>query len=257
MRFRPCIDLHEGVVKQIVGSSLRDAGSGDSPTPETNFVADLPPDYYAKLYRRHGLTGGHVIMLGKGCETAAEKALRAWPGGMQLGGGVHAGNASRWLDAGASQVIVTSWIFHDGAVDMERLKELKRAVGREHLVLDLSCRAAGDGYLVATDRWQKLSRTEVNASTLAELAGFACEFLIHAVDMEGKRGGIDGKLLRILADSPAPCVYAGGISSWEDIETIRTLGRGYVDYTVGSALDIFGGSLEFSRIVQLNSIPGQ
>ena len=251
MRFRPCIDIHGGVVKQIVGSTLSENGTGDS-RPATNFVASQPPEYFAELYKKADLPGGHVIMLGKGCEAAAESALAAWPGNMQVGGGINADNAAAWLDAGASHVIVTSWIFHDGICDFDRLQKLKSLVGKDKLVLDLSCKKCGDRYFVATDRWQKISRQEVTPETLQEYSAYSDEFLIHAVDVEGKRAGIDGELLAILAASPVKCVYAGGVSQYSDIELIAELGRHAVDFTVGSALDIFGGDLEFSRLAAYN-----
>ena len=244
-QFRPCIDLHDGRVKQIVGGTLRDSGNG----PTTHFVSDRSPGYYAELYRRYGLSGGHVIQLGPGNEAAAREALAAWPGHLQLGGGVHAENARQWLDAGASHVIVTSFIFSDGELHRDRLRQMLHAVGRERLVLDLSCRKRDGRYFIVTDRWQKFTRHEVNAETLALLADSAAEFLIHAVDVEGKRQGIDDELLRLLADaSPIDCVYAGGIAAMADIRRIEECGRGHVHYTIGSALDIFGGKLPFDEI---------
>ena len=238
MRFRPCIDLHDGAVKQIVGSTL-----GDDPGAlRTNFTAPHPPSHYAALYRRDNLRGGHVIMLGPGNEDAAIDALAAWPGGLQLGGGVNADNAALWLERGASHVIVTSWIFHDGRIDMERLAALSRRVGRERLALDLSCRFRDDAYYVVTDRWQRFTDCRLEAKSLAELADFCDEFLIHAVDVEGTCTGLDARLLALLADiCPIPCTYAGGIAGMSDVETVDRVGRGKIDFTVGSALDIFGG----------------
>lgn len=240
MRFRPCIDLHGGRVKQIVGSTLRD-GSGDS--LRTNFSSDLPPSYYAARYREDNLPGGHVIMLGPGNESAALDALRAWPGGLQLGGGITLDNAARWLEQGASHVIVTSHVFHNGLLDEERLRQLRDRVGRERLVLDLSCRFRDDGYYVVTDRWQKFTSLQVSGPTLARLAEFCDEFLVHAVDVEGKCMGVDDRLIRLLAEhATIPTTYAGGVASMADLELIRDAGRGRLDATVGSALDIFGGS---------------
>ncbi len=246
-QFRPCIDLHQGKVKQIVGSTLNDEGA------VTNFVAEHSPAYYAELYRQDNLTGGHVIMLGPGNEEAARNALAAWPGGLQVGGGIHTANAQSWLDAGAAQVIVTSAVFHDGELDREELKRLDKTVGRERLVLDLSCRKLEDGsYRVVTDRWQKFTRLEVNRETLTLLADSTCEFLIHAVDVEGKQAGIDRELIALLAEhSPIDCVYAGGISTLDDIRHIQSAGSGRIHFTVGSALDLFGGSLPYSAILRL------
>jgi len=247
MDFRPCIDLHDGQVKQIVGSTLTDNNS----ELRTNFVATQPPSYFAKLYRQDNLTGGHIIMLGPNNENAAKDALQAWPGGLQLGGGITAENAGIWLDAGAAQVILTSYIFRDGHLQEDHLKKAESLIGAKHLVLDLSCRIRDGRYYIVTDRWQKFTDLEVNAQTLEMLSHSCCEFLIHAVDVEGKQSGIDERLLKLMADySPLPCVYAGGISSMADIHTIKTVGRGRVAYTVGSALDIFGGkALKYAEII--------
>lgn len=247
MRFRPCIDLHDGKVKQIVGSTLKDSNSD----LQVNFSSTLPPAHYAALYRRDQLPGGHIIMLGPGNEAAAGEALAAWPGGMQLGGGITATNARSWLDRGASHLIVTSHVFHDGLIDWDRLAALSRLVGRQHLVLDLSCRWRDDGYYVVTDRWQKFTQLRISAPVLDRLSTFCDEFLIHAVDVEGKCMGIDTRLLELLASHlPVPTTYAGGISSLADLELIRTVGQGRIDVTVGSALDLFGGTgLRYQEVV--------
>lgn len=239
MRFRPCIDLHDGRVKQIVGSTLSDSQA----TLRTNFSSDLPPAHYAALYRQDNLTGGHIIMLGGGNEEAAREALAAWPDGMQVGGGITADNAVFWLDQGASHLIVTSHVFHDGQLDRQRLDRLMRLVGKNRLVLDLSCRWRHDGYYVVTDRWQRFTELRISPAVLDELAAFCDEFLVHAVDVEGKCMGIDTRLLDLLATSvPIPTTYAGGVATMADLERIRISGRDRIDVTVGSALDIFGGS---------------
>lgn len=239
MRFRPCIDLHGGKVKQIVGSSLRDDGAGLA----TNFVSQKPPRYYAELYHRDGLKGAHVIMLGSGNEEAAREALAAAPGELQIGGGITPANAAQWLEAGAAQVIVTSWLFENGDFSPRRLEEICRAVPRERLVLDLSCRPVDGRYVVACDRWQHLTSLQLDEKTFNELAGVCCEFLIHAVAVEGCQSGIDRRLVELLAaECPLPCTYAGGIHSMEDIRIIGETGQGKIDFTVGSALDIFGGT---------------
>jgi len=245
MRFRPCIDLHDGVVKQIVGSTL----TADGAAPATNFVAAHSPAWFAALYRRDNLPGGHVIKLGPGNDEAAREALSTWPGGMQIGGGITTGNAREWLDAGASHVIVTSYVFRDGLVDFGRLKKLVAAIGKERLVLDLSCRKRGNGYIIVTDRWQKFTETAVNEETLAGLAHFCDEFLIHAADVEGKCAGIELPLVDLLAACPIPVTYAGGIRDMADIELIASHGKRRVDFTVGSALDIFGGSLPYNGLL--------
>jgi phosphoribosylformimino-5-aminoimidazole carboxamide ribotide isomerase len=239
MKFRPCIDLHGGVVKQIVGSTLNDA---DPEAVQTNFVAEKSPAWFAELYRADNLTGGHIIMLGPGNTPAAEEALAAWPNGMQLGGGITADNARMWLEKGASHVIVTSYVFQDGMINMARLKKLADTVGRQRLVLDLSCRKKGDVYYIVTDRWQKFTKVVLGYDVLAELAGFCDEFLIHAADVEGKCAGIDRDLVEKLAEwSPLPTTYAGGVRDLSDLQLVQKAGKDKIDVTIGSALDIFGG----------------
>ncbi|MCI5140342.1 MAG: phosphoribosylformimino-5-aminoimidazole carboxamide ribotide isomerase [Candidatus Electrothrix sp. ATG1] len=240
MRFRPCIDLHSGKVKQIVGSTLSDS---DAATLQTNFSSQFSPSHYAQMYRQDNLTGGHVIMLGPGNEEAATEALKGWPGGLQIGGGITAENAELWLDRGASHVIVTPHVFHDGQLDADRLEKLCRLIGKERLVLDLSCRWRDDGYYVVTDRWQKFTDLCVSEKLLAELENSCDEFLIHAVDVEGKCMGVDERLLELLAAEVAqPITYAGGVTNIKDFERIHKAGKSRLDATVGSALDIFGGS---------------
>lgn len=239
MKFRPCIDLHGGVVKQIVGSTLNDAAPE---AVQTNFVAEKSAAWFAELYRADNLTGGHIIMLGPGNTLAAEEALAAWPNGMQLGGGITADNAGAWLDKGASHVIVTSYVFQDGKINMARLKKLADTVGRQRLVLDLSCRKKGNVYYIVTDRWQKFTEVILAGDVLAELAGFCDEFLIHAADVEGKCAGIDRDLVEKLAEwSPLSTTYAGGVRDLSDLQLVQEAGKEKIDVTIGSALDIFGG----------------
>lgn len=247
--FRPCIDLHEGKVKQIVGGTL-----GQEQAVRTNFVSDRPAEWYARLYQRDGLQGGHIIMLGPGNENQARAALNAYPGGMQIGGGIQLENASAWLQAGASHVIVTSWVFRDGAIDWERLNQLVSAIGKERLVLDLSCRKVGGAYTVATDRWQKLTDVRINGVNLQKLAEYCAEFLVHAVDVEGLCRGIDQELVALLAaESPLATTYAGGANSLADLETVQRISTGRVDLTIGSALDIFGGKgVRYQDVVAFN-----
>lgn len=239
MKLRPCIDLHGGLVKQIVGSTLSD----ESPTEvQTNFVASHPPAWFAELYRTDNLTGGHIIKLGPGNDEAAKEALAAWPKGMQLGGGVTAENAGYWLEQGASHVIVTSYVFKDGNINMERLEALVKAVGKENLVLDLSCRKKDGDYYIVTDRWQKFTSVKVEPAVIQDLSAYCDEFLIHAADVEGKCSGIEEELVRLLGGCVTiPTTYAGGVRNLEDLRLIRELGVGRLDVTVGSALDIFGG----------------
>lgn len=226
-------------MKQIVGGTL----SGDPGRLQTNYVSDRPAAWYAELYKRDGLKGGHVIMLGAGNESEARAALQAYPDGLQIGGGINLDNARGWLKAGASHVIITSWVFRGGQVDWERLSQLVAAIGKQRLVLDLSCRRRGEGYVVVTDRWQKFTDLAISRESLEKLAAWCAEFLIHAVDVEGQCRGVDQELVANLGLwSPIPTTYAGGASSLAALETVTRLGQGRIDLTIGSALDIFGGS---------------
>lgn len=248
--FRPCIDLHEGKVKQIVGGTLG-AGGG---ALRTNFVSERNAAWYAELYRRDGLAGGHVIMLGPGNEAQARAALKAYPGGLHIGGGINPDNAPAWLEAGASHVIVTSWVFREGRLDWNRLKSLVAAIGRGRIVLDLSCRRRGEEYIVVTDRWEKFTDMAISQATLETLAVACEEFLVHATAVEGLCRGIDPELVARLGQwSPIPTTYAGGANSLGDLETVTRLGRGRVDLTIGSALDIFGGNgVHYDDVVAFN-----
>lgn len=248
--FRPCIDLHEGKVKQIVGGTW-----GDDPAKlRTHFISDRSPAWYAELYKRDGLKGGHVIMLGPGNEAPAREALAAFPDGMHVGGGINLDNARCWLDAGASHVIVTSWVFRDGQLDFDRVRALVAAIGKDRLVLDLSCRRRDGEYVVVTDRWQKFTEFNVGPKGLERLAVFCDEFLVHAVDKEGLCGGVDLELVEMLARwSPIPVTYAGGARSLMDLEEVTRVSQGKVDLTIGSALDIFGGAgVRYEEAVAFN-----
>lgn len=253
MKFRPCIDIHNGAVKQIVGGSLVDENNKSV----DNFVSEKDAGFYAEMYRRDGLTGGHIILLNPADSPyyekdlwQAETALEAFPGGMQLGGGVNINNAERFLDLGATHVIVTSFVFQNGKIHMERLKQLKALVGKEHLVLDLSCRYMKDNYYIVTDRWQKMTREKLIKETLLMLADYCDEFLVHAVDVEGKASGVEKEVVRRLGDfNQIPVTYAGGIHDLSDIAWIKKEGKEHVDYTVGSALDLFGGKIPYRELV--------
>jgi phosphoribosylformimino-5-aminoimidazole carboxamide ribotide isomerase len=270
MRFRPCIDLRGGKVVQIVGATLAaaeaagaeaagaeaavaGAARGTTATAaavRTNFESDRPASWFASLYAADRMHGGHVIALGPGNESAALAALAAFPGGMQMGGGIDADNAARYLAAGASHVIVTSYVFRAGALDRARLGALVRRVGRERLVLDLSCRRIDGAYRVLAERWRTVTDLVLTAASLRELAGHCAEFLVHAVDVEGLRAGIDAELVALLADlSPVPVTYAGGVRSLADLDIIATRGHDRVDASIGSALDLFGGSLAYADAV--------
>ncbi|CAK9152001.1 unnamed protein product [Ilex paraguariensis] len=251
VRFRPCIDIHKGKVKQIVGSTLLDAEEGNS-TLVTNFESDKSPAEYAYLYKEDGLLGGHVIMLGADplSKSASIEALHAYPGGLQVGGGISSSNALSYIEEGASHVIVTSYVFNNGKMDLERLKELVGVVGKQRLVLDLSCRKKEGKYAIVTDRWQKFSTVYLEEKVLDSLASYADEFLVHGVDVEGQKLGIDEELVALLGRySPIPVTYAGGVTLMADLERIKVAGRGRVDITVGSALDIFGGNLAYKDVV--------
>lgn len=246
MKFRPCIDLHQGKVKQIVGETLQQ----DASRVVENFVSGHTSDYYASMYREDGLTGGHIIMLGGGNEEAAEQALRAYPGGLQIGGGIHADNAARYLELGASHVIVTSYIFQDGKLNMDHLNAIVAKAGKERLVIDLSCKERDGKYYVVTNQWRTFSDFEVNAAGIAMLEDYCSEFLIHAVDVEGKREGVQERLASQLAEwTTIPTTYAGGARSLADLERFRHITDGKLDITIGSALDIFGGQLPYRDVI--------
>jgi len=211
------------------------------------------------MYAADALPGGHVILLGQdeGTRKAAADALAAYPGGLQVGGGVTPESARAYIDAGASHVIVTSHVFVDGELDRGRLADLVAAAGgRDRVVVDLSCRRGPDGaYRVVTDRWQRFSSLVVDEACLADLADSCAEFLVHGVDVEGMRLGIDLDLVELLGRaSPIPVTYAGGARTLDDLELVRTAGRGKVDITVGSALDIFGGDLPYRSVVDWHRV---
>lgn len=253
MRFRPCIDIHNGKVKQIVGGSLKDAGD----QAEENFVSELEAADYAGMYKEKGLTGGHVILLNPVASEYYEQdyrqavgALREYPGGLQVGGGITCENAMSFLEAGASHVIVTSYVFSDGQIHLEKLEKLVKTVGKNRLVLDLSCRKKGDAYYIVTDRWQKFTNQPLDESLMSTLSSYCDEFLVHGVNVEGTGSGIDCELVQLLAkNTDIPITYAGGIGKMQDLELLDLLSGGRIDFTVGSALDLFGGSLVFDEIV--------
>lgn len=253
MKFRPCIDIHNGRVKQIVGGSLADEGE----QAKENFVAEQDAVFYAKFYRKVDLKGGHIILLNaKSSEYYEENqnqafaALQAYPGGLQIGGGVTDKTAKEYLEHGASHVIVTSFVFQDGQIHYENLKQLVRAVGKEHLVLDLSCRKKNDAFYIVTDRWQKFTDVPVNEETLTQLSSYCSEFLVHAVDVEGKCSGIESELAALLgAWGQCPITYAGGVSSFEDLRQLKEVGRNRLDVTIGSALHLFGGTMDFQEVL--------
>lgn len=265
MQFRPCIDIHNGKVKQIVGSSLKDAGN----QAEENFVSEQSAADFAKLYKKDGITGGHIILLNaanseyyEATKAQAVEALKAYSGGLQIGGGITAENASYYIEAGASHVIVTSYVFKDGKINYENLNKLVDAVGKEHVVLDLSCRYVAEngeadsligmepGYYVVTDRWQKFTTEKVTYELLDKLSAYCDEFLVHAVDVEGKQSGIQKELVALLGEwGKLPITYAGGVHTFTDLEEIKTLGKGNLNVTIGSALDLFGGIMKYKDVL--------
>lgn len=256
MRFRPCIDIHNGKVKQIVGGSLRDRGDD----AKENFVSEQTAAWYASLYRKDGLKGGHMILL-NGADSPyfeadrqqALAALKAYPGGLQLGGGVTPENAAGYLEAGASHVIVTSYVFRGGSIRYDNLEKMRHTVGKDRLVLDLSCRKKDGSYYIVTDRWQKFTDVRVTNELLEELSQSCAEFLIHGVDVEGKTSGIEKDLVQMLGEwEGIPVTYAGGVGSMEDLALLRELGKGRVDVTIGSALDLFGGCIPYQNVVYLS-----
>lgn len=253
MKFRPCIDIHNGHVVQIVGSSLRD----ENDSAQNNFVSEKDSAYYANLYKEHGLSGGHIIILnGKDSEyyeaTKAEavKALQTYKGGMQIGGGITDKNAEEYILAGASHIIVTSCVFSDGKICYNNLNRLNSAVGREHICLDVSCRMRNGKYYVVTDRWQKFTDVVLDENLIVSLSEYCDELLVHAVDVEGRKAGINATIAGILEKSPIPVTYAGGISSLDDIAKIRSIGNNKIDFTIGTALNIFGGDLDLMEVIR-------
>ena len=253
MEFRPCIDIHNGRVKQIVGGSLKDNGN----QAEENFVSQMDGAFYANMYKKAGIRGGHIILLNpvtseyyEATRAQALLALHSYPGGLQIGGGITADNAAQFIEAGASHVIVTSYVFNNGRIDYNNLEKLVDAVGKSHLVLDLSCRKKDDSYYIVTDRWQKFTDEVITEELLDELSQYCDEFLIHAVDVEGKASGIEKELVSLLGDwGKIPLTYAGGVHSFEDLRLIKELGHNRVNVTIGSALDLFGGGMKFEEVI--------
>ncbi len=254
MEFRPCIDIHNGKVKQIVGGSLKDEGN----QAKENFVAEQDAAYFAEFYKRDKIRGGHIILLNpsdssyyKETKRQALLALHTYPGGMQVGGGIHAENAKEFIEAGASHVIVTSYVFKDGKVNYNNLEKILAAVGKEHLVLDLSCRKKDGDYYIVTDRWQKFTEEKITPELLDKLKEYADEFLVHAVDVEGKASGIEVPLAEMLGDwGRIPITYAGGVGSFEDLKQLKEYGKGRLNVTIGSALDLFGGRMAYKEVLQ-------
>ena len=252
MEFRPCIDIHDGKVKQIVGGSL------NGETAQENFVSERDAAFYAELYKKREIRGGHVILLNSAADRYYEDtkkqalaALRAFPRGLQAGGGITPQNAEEYLEAGASHVIVTSYVFRDGKIDFERLTEMKECAGADRLVLDISCKRKDAGYVIMTNRWQKETTETVTEELLDKLSGYCDEFLVHAVDVEGKANGIEEEVASMLGKyCDIPATYAGGVHTYEDLQLLKKLGRGKVDVTIGSALDLFGGTMSFEKVIE-------
>lgn len=254
MEFRPCIDIHNGKVKQIVGGSLVDAGN----QAKENFVSEQSAEFFAHIYKEAGISGGHIVLLNardsvfyEATRQQAFAALREYPDGLQVGGGITPYNAEEFLRAGASHVIVTSYVFCDGRINYAHLRELCAAVGRERLVLDLSCRKRAEAYYIVTDRWQKFTDEQITVALLEELSEYCDEFLVHAVDVEGKSSGVEEPLVQLLgAWGKLPITYAGGVGSFADLERLRLLGKNRLHVTIGSALDLFGGPMAYEKVLQ-------
>lgn len=252
MKFRPCIDIHNGKVKQIVGSSLTDKNN----FAKENFVSDKDAKWFSRLYREDGLRGGHIILLNKqGTKYYEEdikqagEALMAFPKGLQIGGGVSDINASFFIEKGASHVIVTSFVFQDGKINYTNLEKLEKAVGKKHIVLDLSCRKKDSNYYIVTNRWQTFTKEPITIELMEKLSLYCDEFLIHAVDVEGKASGVEIQLAELLGEwNRSPITYAGGVGTMEDVEKLRIAGKGKLDITVGSALDLFGGNIPYTEL---------
>ena len=253
MEFRPCIDIHNGKVKQIVGGSLRDKGN----QAKENFVSEMDGAFYAQLYRKENIKGGHIILLNpvtsehyEATKAQAMSTLSNYPDGLQVGGGITAENANEFIKAGASHVIVTSYVFKDGKINYDNLNKLVQAVGKEHLVLDLSCRQREGSYFIVTDRWQKYTDETITTELLDELSEYCDEFLVHAVDVEGKASGIETELVSLLGEwGKIPVTYAGGVHSFDDLRLVKELGRDKINVTIGSALDLFGGNMKFEEVL--------
>ena len=253
MEFRPCIDIHNGKVKQIVGGSLRDKGN----QAKENFVYEMDGAFYAQLYRKENIKGGHIILLNpvtsehyEATKAQAMSALSNYPDGLQVGGGITAENANEFINAGASHVIVTSYVFKDGKINYDNLNKLVQAVGKEHLVLDLSCRQREGSYFIVTDRWQKYTDETITTELLDELSEYCDEFLVHAVDVEGKASGIETELVSLIGEwGKIPVTYAGGVHSFDDLRLVKELGRDKINVTIGSALDLFGGNMKFEEVL--------
>ncbi len=255
MKFRPCIDIHNGKVKQIVGGSLLDKGN----EAIENFVSTFDAAYYAKLYQQNNLKGGHIILLNALDSEYYEKnieqaylALKAYPNGLQIGGGITDENANLFLKLGASHVIVTSFVFKDGKINYQNLEKLKKKVGKDNIVLDLSCRKRHEDYYIVTNRWQTFTNVKISEEILDELSDYCDEYLIHAVDVEGKASGIEKDLVYLLSNwNRIPITYAGGVGSMEDIKELKAISHDKIDVTVGSALDLFGGNITFRDLLNL------
>lgn len=249
-RFRPCIDIHEGKIKQIVGSTL----TNPSQKLIENFVTEKPASYFAKMYKDESLIGGHVIMLDNKEETLqqAREALQTYPKGLQVGGGINDATAAEWIEKGASHVILTNFLFDNDTLNIGHIEKVIQRVGREQIVLDLSCRKKNGNYYVVKDKWQRFTNLEVNKETIQKLENYCSEFLIHGVDAEGTQSGIEKELIAKLGSWVSiPTTYAGGVKKYSDIDLVRELGKGKIDLTIGSALNIFGGALEYKKVIEL------
>ena len=251
MKFKPCIDLHHGKVKQIIGSTL------NSKEIKVNFTSNQNSSYFAQLYRKYQLSGAHIIMLGPNNEEACLQALKTWPGHLQVGGGITLANGEKWLKAGAQKLIFTSYLFPDKTLDLSRLQSLKKNYGRNKIVIDLSCSKtlADKGYYVFKNKWKEQTTFKLELASLQSIIPYTEEILIHAISVEGKNQGMDQDLVyqlkKLHEQTNLNLVYAGGIHHQEELDEFVKISESKIDFTIGSALDIFGGrGFSFQQLAQ-------
>ena len=90
---------------------------------------------------------------------------------------------------------------------------------------------------------------KLTQALLTEISGYCDEFLVHGVDVEGKASGIEEELVRLLSRHKKNVItYAGGIGNLDDLERLRILSEGQIDFTIGSALDLFGGEIPYKEV---------
>ncbi len=252
MNFRPCIDVFKGKVVQLIGTSLF---GGEEKTIVKHFESEYSPAYYAELFKQDNLKGGHILSLGSGNNDVVIEALKAFNGGMKYGGSVTPENAHVYLDAGATHVIVNSYVFDNGEINLPNLKSLVKSIGKDKLVLDMSCRKKNGDYYIVTNLWEKFTNVILDQKSLQDISKYCDEIIVHGVDSEGRKQGLESDLVRILAQhTPIKTVYAGGISSIADLTMIKALGNEKIDPCIGTALSIYGGNLSYYEVLEWNKI---